>query len=277
MKMTMEEYQLINDLLSDHFGLYFPESKKEILEARLKSRLASLKLKNYMDYYFLLQYNSNGKSEFDHLARMVTNNESYFFREIHQFEALFEHGLNNLKKTGITPNTLRFLVAGCSTGEEPYTLNIYSKENQYRSWGYSIEINAIDIDMDVIQFAKEAEYGLNSLRCLDSEKTNKYFMPSDRRTYSLKQMFRTGVTFNWGNILKLDTYQKHLPYDVIFCRNVLIYFSDFTLHKVIENFARCLKPGGLLFLGHSESIIGVSKSFEAIRLGNCIAYRRVVS
>jgi chemotaxis protein methyltransferase CheR len=272
--MTQEEFQLFNEILDSHFGLWFPESKKEILESRLKPRLDMLKMRHYMDYYFTLQYNSNGSEEVSHLARLVTNNESYFFRETHQFEAFFKHALDDMKKTCASPGTIRMLCAGCSTGEEPYTLNIYAKENLYQLWGYAVEISAFDIDTDALQTAKKAAYGPNSFRFTDSEKLPRYFKKVHQDQYSVKENFRTGIIFDWGNILKLETYKKLIPYDALFCRNVLIYFSEVSLRGAVENFARCLRPGGLLFLGHSESIIGISDKFEAIRLGNCIVYRR---
>jgi len=276
-KMTQEEYHLFNELLSDSYGLIFPESKKSILEARLKPRLEALQLSQYMDYYYLLQFNSNGTNEIENLANLVTNNETYFFREPHQFESLFYHAIHDIKKTCTSTNAIRILVAGCSSGEEPYTINIYSKENQYRFWGYNLEIDAFDIDTGALRRASKAEYTERSLRFMDEEKIKQYFKKHDNQRYFLKDMYRHGISFDWGNILKLETYHKSFLYDVVFCRNVMIYFSEHALHKAVENFAQCLRPGGLLFLGHSESIIGVSNSFEAIRLGNSIVYERSVS
>jgi len=274
-KMTEEEYHLFNELLSDSYGLNFPESKKGILESRLKPRLEALQLSQYMDYYYLLQFNANGAKEIENLANLVTNNETYFFRELHQFESLFNQAIHDLKKTCTSANAIRVLVAGCSSGEEPYTINIYAKENQFRFWGYSLEIDAFDIDRDALRLANKAEYTERSLRFMDEEKIKQYFKTNDKKRYILKEMYRQGITFDWGNILKLETYHKSFLYDVVFCRNVMIYFSEHALHKAVENFAQCLRPGGLLFLGHSESIIGVSKSFEAIRVGNSIIYERV--
>jgi chemotaxis protein methyltransferase CheR len=275
-KMTEEEYHLFNELLSDSYGLNFPESKKGILESRLKPRLEALQLSQYMDYYYLLQFNANGAKEIENLANLVTNNESYFFRELHQFESLFNQAIHDLKKTCTSTNAIRVLVAGCSSGEEPYTISIYAKENQYRFWGYSLEIDAFDIDRNALRLANKAEYTERSLRFMDEEKIKHYFKKKDKQRYILKEMYRHGITFDWGNILKLETYHKSFLYDVVFCRNVMIYFSEHALHKAVENFAQCLRPGGLLFLGHSESIIGVSKSFEAIRVGNSIIYERAV-
>lgn len=274
--MTQEEYQLLNELLADHFGLYFPEHKKEIFESRVKPRLYALNLSSYMDYYYLLQFNSNGNKELNHFGRIVTNNETYFFRETHQFDALFSQAANELQIGASPNNTLRVLCAGCSSGEEAYTLNIISKENQFRI-GNSIQVDAFDLSDNCIEMAIRGEYSPRSLRTIGEDLISRYFMSSASDGYRLKSLFRIGVKFVVGNILNLSSYPGPLPYDVIFCRNVFIYFSESALHKAINNFAHSLRQGGLLFLGHSESIIGISKYFEAIRLGNCIAYKKVIS
>lgn len=272
-----EEYALINEFLAERFGLTFPEHKREILESRVRPRLAALGLKSYMDYYVLLQYNPNGGGELAQLARVVTNNESYFFRETHQFEALFQHGIEELKEDTALPGSLRFLCAGCSSGEEPYTLNIFSRENQYRMWGQSVAIDAFDLDDHRIAMAERAEYSQGSLRAVTEEQVSRYFTPGPSPgTRSLKSAFKLGVAFKVANILRPETYHQPIAYDALFCRNVLIYFSEPTLRKAIESFASCLRRGGLLFLGHSESIIGMTPLFEPVRLGDCIAYRRVL-
>ncbi len=271
--LTNEELDLLNTIISEHLGLYFPEHKKEILQARLKPRLQHLKLKRFIDYYFYLQINKN--NEYEHLSNLITNNESYFFREAHHFELLFSEALNQLKFNLTTPNKLRFLSAGCAQGEEPYTLNIYAKEKQYIIWGYNIEIDAFDIDSKCIDKAKKAIYTSNSLRFMDEEKKKKFFKQLDKNTYELKDIFRKNVNLFKANLLDLSTFYKPILYDAIFCRNVIIYFSESAILKAIDNLKNCLRKNGLLFLGHSESIIGLSNNFESIRLGNYIVYRRI--
>lgn len=272
MIMSMEEYEAINDLIAERFGIYFPEHKKDILESRLARRLSQLGLKSFMDYYFLLQYNPNG--ELDSLAHAVLNHETYFFRETHQFNVLFEHAFETLRDQCASPKRLRLLCAGCSSGEEPYTLNIYAKENQFRMWGYEIQIDAFDLEQERVDMALRASYGPSSMRSLTGEQVPRYFTAPERDQFVLRPLFRFGVHFFRGNILDLSTFGRYEPYDAVFCRNVLIYFSEIALHKAIENFSRVLHPGGLLFLGHSESIIGVSPRMQAVRLGDSIAYRR---
>ena len=271
--MTEEEFELFNEYLIHRFGLHFPVHKKEILESRLAPRLRALQLHRFMDYYLLLQY--AGDSELHRLASLVTNNESYFFREIHQFESLFTRTFEDFKFHAANRETLRFLCAGCSSGEEPYTLNIFAKEHRFRMLGWTVDIQAFDLDRDRVAMAKEAHYSGGSLRSLDEEKKSKYFLRHDPDRWDLRPLFRQGVTFHEGNILDLASYPRPFPYDAVFCRNVLIYFEEGSLRKAVVNFAQCLRPGGLLFLGHSESIIGLTSPFEPVRLGDGIAYQRV--
>lgn len=271
--MTAEEFGLFNEFMGQRFGLQFPDHKKEILESRLAPRLRELHIRRYMDYYLLLQYGTNGRSELHNLASLVTNNESFFFRETHQFESLFTHALDELKADS-GRDVLRFLCAGCSSGEEPYTLNIFAKENQFRLWGRKVQIEAFDLDQERVAMARAGSYGAGSLRSLDEEKRARYFHVRGPGSWEIKPMFRSGVAFGQGNILDLATYPRPLAYDALFCRNVLIYFGEESLRKAVAHFAQALRPGGFLFLGHSESIIGMTKQFEPVRLGDGIAYRR---
>jgi chemotaxis protein methyltransferase CheR len=273
-KITDNELELFNGVISKHLGIYFTESKKEIFESRVRPRLESLHLKRFIDYYYYLQLNVN--DEINRLAAFITNNESYFFREMYHFDAIFNYALQELKASAVLPNILRFLSAGCACGEEPYTLNIMAKENQFRMWDYKIDIDAFDIDKKCLESAGKAEYTANAMRFLREEEIIKYFRKTENGKFELKDIFRNPVKFYYGNVLQLETYQKVMPYDVILCRNVLIYFSEPAIHQAINNFAQCLRPGGFLLLGHSESIIGMSPFFECVRLGNHIGYKRVV-
>ncbi|NJL29442.1 MAG: protein-glutamate O-methyltransferase CheR [Thermoanaerobaculia bacterium] len=269
--MTLEELALFNELLSSRFGLYFPEHKREILESRLAPRVRANHLQRFLDYYLLLHVDIH--QELDPLIRAVTNNESYFFRETSQFEALFEAAFEQLRASGSLAGKLRVLSAGCSSGEEPYTLNILARSTVLAP--DSMQIDAVDIDSERLEMARAATYRPTSLRILSDEQTRRYFHQLDTETYELRLPFRQGVSFRPGNILDLGSLRKPFPYDVLFCRNVLIYFSEAALKTAIHNFAELLRPGGLLFLGHSESIIGLTQAFQAERLGSCIAYRRV--
>ncbi len=273
--LTLEELALFNELLSSNFGLHFPEHKLEILESRLLPRLRANGVQRFIDYYLLLQYDLT--REIDPLTRAVTNNESYFFRETAQFEALNGSQLDELCQGGPRPGVLRFLSAGCSSGEEPYTLNIFTRGLPVALRPHALKIDGIDIDSQRLEMARNALYRPTSLRALTPEQTARYFARRDTEGFELRTAYRRGVRFLHGNILDLDSFPSSEPYDVVFCRNVLIYFSESALKAAIENFARIVRPGGMLFLGHSESIIGLTKAFQAERFGSCIAYRRCMS
>jgi chemotaxis protein methyltransferase CheR len=270
--MTAEEHLLLNEVIERQFGLSFAVGKRELLESRLRPRLHALHLRRFIDYYLLLQYDL--ASELEQLARLVTNNETYFFRETYQFEGLFGDGLERLGR-GRDGAPLRLLCAGCSSGEEPYTLNIYARRAALGRPGLRWSIDAFDIDVDRLETARQAVYGSGSLRAADGGQRREYFTATGPERHELKRPFRDGVSFGCGNILDPPTFCKGPPYDVVFCRNVLIYFSEPAFHLAIANFAQALRPEGLLFLGHSESLIGRSERFETVRLERCIAYRRV--
>lgn len=270
--LNREEHELFNEILIREFGLHFPDSKRQILQSRLEPRLRELRLRRFLDYYLKLQYDLTG--ERDALIHRVTNNETYFFREKGQFEALFGPGLELLRESSSTPHRLRLLSAGCSTGEEPYTLGIYALENRFLLGSMAVEVEAFDLDRECLATARSGIYGPRSLRATDPEKAARYFREVGEGRVALKPPFRAGVRFRSGNIIDPFAFGGAEKFDAIFCRNVLIYFSEGALHRAIENFARGLRPGGLLFLGHSESIIGLSPLFETVRLDSCIAYKR---
>ena len=273
--LTGEELALFNELFASTFGLHFPEHKLEILESRLLPRLRANGVQRFMDYYLLLQYDM--KRELNPLTQAITNNESYFFRETAQFEALGAEPLDSLRQGGPRPGQLRCLSAGCSSGEEPYTLNIFARRFPATLAADNLSIDGIDIDNQQLELARRAIYRPSSLRALTSEQTQRFFAHHDLEGFELRPAFRRGVRFFYGNILDLGSFASAEPYDAVFCRNVLIYFSEPALKSAIENFAKLVRPGGMLFLGHSESIIGLTKAFQAERIGSCIAYRRKAS
>ncbi len=268
--MSEEECLLLGELISTRFGLHFPVRKREILESRLRPRLELYSLRSFFDYYLLLLGENSG--ELEHLARLVSNNETYFFRESYQFEALL---FEQLAEVVGDSDRLRVLSAGCSSGEEPYTLGIISLRHALQLDGTAVEIDAFDIDQRRIEMARRGVYRSYSLRSLEAAQKRLYFRQLKDDRFELRPLYRQPVRFATGNIVQLETFRANEPYDAVFCRNVLIYFGAAALHQAIDNFAAVLRSGGLLFLGHSESIIGLGKPFETLRLDRCMAYRRL--
>lgn len=270
-EMTDAEHRLLNEFVSNLYGISFSEERRRLLESRLKPRLQALDMDRFMDYYLLLQYGL--AEEISTLTRLITNNESYFFRETRQFDSLFREAWPEVVENVNNGSPVRILCAGCSSGEEPYTLRIFS-ESQRLSPPHRIHIDAVDIDADRIAAARKAEYRQTSLRATSESQIRRFFSRTGSDQYRLNPKLQENTTFALGNILDLATFPLPGQYDVLFCRNVLIYFSEHALHRAIDNFAEALRPGGLLFLGHAESIIGLSDAFETVRFENCIAYRR---
>ena len=264
--MTQEVYLLLNELIAGRYGIEFPEHRKEILEARLRPRVETLRLPGFWDYYLHLQADTNGERQ--RLAELVTNNETFFFRETQQLEDLLA-AAPRLRPAG---GTLRVLCAGCSSGEEPYTLGILASQGNRCS--IPLSVDAFDLDAGRIATARRAEYGPNALRQLSPEHLETYFQPTGPEQWALRPAYRSDIRFAWGNIAEPSTFADRGPYDAVFCRNVLIYFSAPALLRAVASFADVLHPGGLLFLGASESIIGLSDRFETVRLPATIAYRR---
>jgi chemotaxis protein methyltransferase CheR len=291
--MTGDEHLLLNELITAAIGVSFPEHKREMLECRLRPRLQALRLPTYLDYYFLLQAGSPG--EMERLAELVTNNETYFFRETAPFEALFDQALPDLRPGAASPGALRVLLAGCSSGEEAYTLSIVARQHFVQLAGTALTIDAFDVDRSRVEAARRGEYGRISFRATSAEQLERYFLaatpapapapvPAPRPTpapaperWAVRPLLRGGVRFFHGNILDAGSFAAPLAYDAVFCRNVLIYFSEPALHRAVDNFAAVLRHGGLLLLGHSESIIGMSPCFATVRLRNLIAYRRTAA
>jgi chemotaxis protein methyltransferase CheR len=271
-----EELLLLNEVLSSRFGLHFPPHKKDLLASRLRPRLVARHLRSFFDYYLAVRYDRNG--ELERFAEVVTNHETYFFREDHQFKAFFAGGLHPpVVGPGFGPGSrrIRVLSAGCSSGEEAYSLNIHAQAYGFTGGDRRVEIDAFDLDRRHIETARRAVYGSHALRGVSEDDVRCYFRRRTEDRFDLRAPYRRGVRFRAGNIMDLSTFPSRGPYDAVFCRNVFIYFTEAAMLRSLENFAQVLRPGGLLFLGHSESAIGISPHFESVRLDRSLAYRRV--
>jgi len=272
-RLTDEEFLLLGELIAEQLGISFPDHKRELLATRLRPRLQALRLRRYYDYYLQLAGDLDGERA--RLAELVTNHETYFFRELEQIDALFDLALAGLKAAAATPGMVRLLSAGCASGEEAYTLGLCARRHFAALAGSTLTIDAFDVDATRVAMARQAIYGPGAFRATPGEVRARYFTPRGADRWELKPAYRTGLRFYWGNIVALDTFAPAVPYDAVFCRNVLIYFSEPALHLAADHFAAVLRPGGLLLLGACESLIGLSSRFETVRLGSSIAYRRI--
>ena len=265
------DLKLLGDLIQERFGLAFDGVRREILASRLRPRLRELRLESPRAYYEYLRFHPQRDAEFDRLPALVTNNETYFFRETRQFEILVDHVIPERRAT---TGPLRILSAGCSSGEEPYSLAIALHNAGLPPAGkVPWEIDACDLNPERIARARDALYDESSLRVCDVESRRKYFTVEDGR-FRLKQRYRAGLRFFQSNLLAPGFAVDRGRYDAILCRNLLIYFGDSAFESIIDLFARSLAPGGYLFLGHSESLFDRATEFTTVVVNGSIVYRK---
>lgn len=269
-----EVFRLIRDFVRDYCGIYFDDDSRYLLEKRLSRRVRTLHFSNFREYYRYLLYHKNREEELALIIDIITVNETYFFREQNQLKTFSEEILPELKDINKDKKRLRVWSAGCSTGEEPYTIAILVLEKGYfHNW--NIEIFGSDINQRVLQAARSGIYRKNSFRATEPYFLRKYFREEDnisRISDNVKQYV------NFSHLNLLDPFKVKLvgTVDVIFCRNVLIYFDHPSRKKVIDMFYERLADGGYLLLGHAESLINLSTAFSLRHFKFDMVYQKPV-
>ncbi len=273
--MQPEEFRLIREFIAEEFGIVVDDGRIGFFSSRLYPRLVELHLDSFMDYYACLKFSPRGCKEHQHLISVITNNETYFFREDSQLQVLASHILPLLKekKQHAGERKIRIYSAGCSSGEEVYTIAMILLESGHFLWDWDIMVTGIDVDPQMIGTAREGMYCGRAFQTTPPHLLEKYFS-SVGDSFRVKEVLRRVTRFEQGNLLRLEPFLRSDPADVIFCRNVFIYFSDETTKKVVESFSGLLEPEGFLFLGHSESLSRISSLFQPIRHPGAIIYRK---
>jgi chemotaxis protein methyltransferase CheR len=270
---TEADWKLLSDLLAERFGLSFTGARQPILAARLQARFEALHLEDARAYYHFLRFHPEQATEYEALSRQLTNNETYFFREPAQLDAIADTVVPQLAaaRPGLP---IRILSAGCSSGEEPYSLAVKLTDKGYELQGVHWEIEGCDLNPARLAAAREASYEGLALRACNETVVQHCFHPVGPR-HQLKERYRKHVRFFPANLAAPFALAGKGPYDVILCRNLLIYFEPAAFDRVISRFAALLPPGGFLFLGHSESLFERSQAFEAVHFPGTVGYRRV--
>lgn len=273
-RLSDEEFFALRELIKIKCGIYFDDTSKYILDKRLKTRIKELKFQSFKEYIFYLKYDKKKEEEFVFIYDTITTNETYFFREDYQLKAFAEEVICEVIKKKSKGDVVRIWSAGCSTGEEPYTIAmlLYNKKDIFDN--YKISIFGSDISQRCIKTAREAIYYQNSFRVTTDEQKRKFFDDLGTGGFKVKPAIRELVSF--GNLNLLDKSKiAFLPtMDVIFCRNVLIYFDTNSRKVVVQNFYDKLEKGGFLLLGHAESLINISTSFTIRHFKNDMVYQK---
>ncbi len=271
--MSMKEFRLFSSFIENACGIKMPDSKKNMLESRLQKRLRGLGMLSFRSYYDFLVSPEGARNELVNMIDVVTTNKTDFFREPVHFTYLDEKVLPEMVRKGFG-DRLRLWSAGCSSGEEPYTLAMVISEYGRNVHPCRFSILATDICTTVLEKAKTGIYEEEKIAPVPFEMRKQYLLRSrdrDRGVVRIAPEIRSLVTFRRLNFLD-DKYRISEPMQIIFCRNVLIYFDRPTQEMLINRFCLNLMPGGYLFLGHSETISGMKVPLEQV---NSTIYRKL--
>ena len=289
-QLSDAEMRLLQALVYQECGMYFDPRRTHFLQDRLQRRLRECRMDSFYSYYRLL-ISAEGKGELTCLLENLTVNETSFFRNKAQLELFHKHILDEIirKKQASGHYHLRIWSAGCSTGQEPYTIAMQVADalayHQLRmphvsgtTWPkplipapWKVEIPASDINYSVLRAGQEAVYNENQMSSVDYSYRLRYFDKVGER-YAIKQPIKELVHFDFHNLKAEFLPQRN---DVIFCRNVMMYFDEAEQRRLIEKFYRCLSPGGYLLVGHAESLLGLTDKFTMVYHESGTAYRRV--
>ena len=274
-ELSEEEFRLLREFIHERFGLFFEENQRGSLRTRLAGRLSSLGLLSFEDYYRYLRFAPGRAEELQRMVSHLTNNETYFYRELPQLQVLADSVLRRLKerKAGSGERTLRVLSAGCSTGEEALTLAMIVYESAQFFWNWDVKVFGMDVDPEALEKARRGVYHQNSFRAMSPALHERHFTRQGAAA-QVKEAVRRMVSFREGNLLDPASFAGLSPLDVIFCRNVLIYFSDAAILRAVRQFHEMLAPGGYLFLGHAESLSRVTDIFTPIRFQGAMVYQK---
>jgi len=273
--MSAEDYRLIREFVAELFGLVLDEGREGFLALKLVPRLEELRIDSFADYYAYLKYAPHRHDEQQRFISLITNNETYFFREEAQLDVFAREILPALKEKKLQEDrrSLRIVSAGCSSGEEVYTLAMILLESGHFLWDWDISITGVDIDARIIAKADKGVYTGRAFQTTPPHYLDRYFNKC-AEGLQVKESLRRITNFTRGNLLELGSMLEAESVDIIFCRNVLIYFSEETTRRLVASFTQLLQPEGLLFLGHSESLSRFSTRYIPERFPGTILYRK---
>lgn len=267
------EYDALCDFLRQRTGLSFGDNKRYYVERRVVERMLALGAGSFREYLDLLRFQASGE-ELQLLVNLMTVNETYFFREKYQFDCLVHSALDEVVRDRRPGDRIRIWSAGCATGEEPYSIAIMLLEFWKRADDFEIELHASDIDSGALARARDGIYEERALQFLPPHLVGKYFEPVGPGRWRIIEDLRQSIDFAHANLKDPDQVRRFNGMDVIFCRNLLIYFDDLGRREVAASFYDALVPGGFVFLGHSESMSRMSSLYVPRRFPEAIVYQK---
>ncbi len=272
--MSAAQFTKLSKIIYDRSGIHFPDAKKYVLESRLSRRLQELEMDNYDDYIAFLTIGPYQSDEFQEMFNKITINETSFFRNEPQLDVFEKQVLPELLESRKSLKRLRVWSAACSSGEEPFTLAIQIHRSLgVRLMDWRVEILGTDISEKALSTALSGKYTDYAVRSTPSTVKNRYFK-QDGSFWVLDPTIKSMVSFEVLNLKDRLAAKRFGQFDVIFCRNVLIYFDNPMKTQVVNTFAEQLKPDGTLFIGHSETLRGLETPFTQMNVPQGFCYRK---
>ncbi|MEA3554773.1 MAG: protein-glutamate O-methyltransferase CheR [Campylobacterota bacterium] len=270
--LNYKEFTKVRDYLYRKTGIYIDDKKQDSFVKKLTPYLQENGYDNFRTFFHTLRFGNN-QSFIQDIINLITVNETYFYREKHQFESLINTILPNLHKSRKDGEVIRILCAPSSSGEEPYTIVLNLLDEGTILSQRDIELVGIDIDSKIIKKAKSGIYNKRSVQFIPNNLLRKYFSLNDT-SYNIDSMIKNAVNFKVANIMDKNEMRGLGKFDIIFSRNMLIYFDDESRREVGVTFYDLLKPDGYIFLGHADKMSRISSLFSTQKLGKSLVYQK---
>jgi chemotaxis protein methyltransferase CheR len=273
LEISLEEFQKFREFFYRKTGIQFDDNKRYFVDKRLIERIEATQSESFRNYFTTLRFQTSGQ-ELQQLTNSMTVNETYFFREDYQFKCLVDSMLPAVCATKKPGTRLRIWSIPSSSGEEPYSIAIYLIEHWPQISDWDVELISSDIDTDILQKARQGVYSPRSVQHVSPIMLDRYFKKQKSGDFQICNDLRDSVEFTRVNLSEVSDTRSYRNFDVIFCRNLLIYFDDLSRRKAAEVFYDALNPGGFVCLGHSESMSRITSLFNVKKFPEAIVYQK---
>lgn len=266
-ELSESDFQVFSKFIYSEFGIKMPPIKRIMLQGRLLKRIRELNMSSYSEYKQYLFSKEGHSREILHFLNVVTTNKTDFFREPVHFNFMTDVALPDFRSKGTNGQIFRVWSAGCSSGEEPYTISVVLNEFERMNSAFKFDILGTDISTQMLEKAAKGVYLANKLVTVPLELKKRYFLKSkdpNNLTVRVHPLLQKSIRLAYLNLMD-NQYSVKESFDIIFCRNVMIYFDRLTQEKVINKLCLQLKPGGYFFIGHSESLSGMDVPLQHIK------------
>lgn len=271
--ITDEDFQKFREFFYRKTGILFEDSKRYFVDKRLVERIEATGHANFRSYFTFVRFQASGE-ELQALINAMTVNETYFFREEYQLKCLVDSMLPEIVRRKKPGSTIRIWSIPSSSGEEPYSIALYLTNFWPDIERWDVELISSDIDTDMLQKARQGKYSPRSVQYLPANLLRKYFKRLPDGDYQIADDLRQSVEFTRVNLNDLSDTRPYRGFDVVFCRNLLIYFDDLSRRQAAEVFFDALNPGGFICLGHSESMSRITSLFKVRKFPGAIVYQK---